>query len=256
MLRVERNDAFAVWTIDRPEAKNALNLETMDMLTLAVEAAAKDRSLRAVVLTGAGNAFVSGGDLRELREARSSADAERFADVGAALCAGIAALDVPVIAALPGVAYGGGAELALACDMRIADMRAKISFKQVRMGVTTAWGTLPRLVGLVGRGSAGRLLYTAHEISAAEAKITGLIDEVTVDGTCTATAIAWAYDIALGSPRAVAEMKALLRAATSATDDCRTTERARFVGTWTSPDHLEAMESYFERRSPVWRERE
>ena len=249
MLRVERNDAFAVWTIDRPEAKNALNLETLDMLTLAVEGAAKDRSLRAIVLTGAGNAFVSGGDLRELREARSSADAERFADVGAALCAGLEALEVPVIAALPGVAYGGGAELALACDMRIADMRAKISFKQVRLGVTPAWGTIPRLIGLVGRGSAARLLYTAHEISAPEAKITGLIDEVTADGGSVTTAIAWACDIALGSPRAVAEMKALLRGAS------RADERARFIGTWTGPDHLEAMDAYFERRAPVWRER-
>ena len=253
MLRVERNDAFAVWTIDRPQAKNALNLETIDMLTLAVEAAAKDRSLRAVVLTGSGNTFVSGGDLRELREARSSADAKRFADAGAALCAGIEALEVPVIAALPGVAYGGGAELALACDMRVADMRAKISFKQARMGVTTAWGTIPRLIALVGRGSAGRLLYTAHEVSAAEAKITGLIDEVTLDGTCVSAAIAWAYDIALGSPRAVAEMKALLRAATTPSDAYRAHERAQFVGTWTSPDHLEAMEAYFERRSPAWR---
>ena len=254
MLRVERTGTCAVWTIDRPEAKNALNIETLDMLTLAAEDAAKDRTLRAIVLTGAGHAFASGGDLRELREARSAKDAERFAGIGADLCAKLEALEVPVIAAIPGVAFGGGAELALACDLRVCDMRAKISFKQVRMGVTTAWGTIPRLVSLVGRGAAARLLYTAHEVSAAEAKVTGLVDEMAADGTCVDIAIAWACDIAEGSPNAVAEMKALLRASPAASD-LRALERTRFVATWTSPDHLEAMEAYFARRAPVWRQR-
>ena len=254
MLRVERNGAFAIWTMDRPEAKNALNLETLDMLTFAAEAAAKDRTLRAIVLTGKGHAFAAGGDLRELREAHTAEDAAHFSDRGAELCEKLERLDVPVIAAIPGVCFGGGAELAVACDLRVCDMRAKISFKQVRLGVTTAWGTVPRLLALVGHGLTARLLYTGHEISGTEAKITGLADEVTANGTSITTAIAWAYDIAEGSPRAVSELKGLLRSSSRASDTLRAEERSRFVGTWTGPDHVEAMEAYFARRAPVWQE--
>src|SRR5207237_7801218 len=133
-----------------PEAKNALSFALMKEIAAAIEVASEDRALRAIVLTSEGDVFVSGGDLRELRTATTSADAERLCDAGRAVCQGLADLDVPVIAALPGAAIGGGAELAVACDLRIADDRAKICFKHVRMGLVTSWGTLPRLVQLVG----------------------------------------------------------------------------------------------------------
>jgi enoyl-CoA hydratase len=139
MVKVERHGHVAIWTIDRPEAKNALDHATIGELSDAVHEAAADRSVRAAILTGEGHTFVSGGDLRELRDRNSPQDAEHFSDVGFDLMAAIADLPFPVVAALPGPAIGGGAELALACDLRIADMRAKIAFKQVRMGVTTAW---------------------------------------------------------------------------------------------------------------------
>jgi enoyl-CoA hydratase len=253
-LRVERHGACLVWTINRPEARNALNLEVLDLLLLAVEDAAKDRSLRAVVLTGEGKAFASGGDLHELRDMMTVQDAARFSDIGAEVCAKIEALPVPVIAALSGVAYGGGAELALACDLRVADSGAKLSFKHVRLGVTTSWGTIPRLVGLVGTSAALRLLCTAHEVSAAEAKITGIVDQITEDGGSVTTALAWASDVELGSPTAVAEMKRLVRA-DAAQPAVRALERERFIATWTGPDHVEAMDAYFTRRAPVWRVR-
>jgi enoyl-CoA hydratase/carnithine racemase len=168
----------------------------------------------------------------------------------------MAELPVPIVGALPGPAIGGGAELALACDMRVADVRAKISFKQVRMGVTTAWGTAARLVALVGAGAAARLLYTSHEIAGDEAKLIGLVDEVTAIGLARATALAWASDIAEGSPRAIAEMKRLLRETTKASaGDVRAIERQSFVATWSSADHPEAVEAYFERRTPRWEDR-
>jgi len=239
-----------VWTIDRPEAKNALDHATLDALVDAVEAARSDKNVRAAILTGAGHAFVSGGDLRELRDRDTPQDAERFSDLGYGLCRAIGELPFPVIAALPGPAIGGGAELALACDLRIADMRAKISFKQVRMGVTTAWGTVPRLVSLVGSSCAARLLFTAYEISATEAKLARLVDEVTENGLARTTALAWASDIALGSPKAVADMKRLVADVTRSKN--RELERQLFVDTWSGPDHREAVEAYFERRPPVW----
>ena len=250
MLRVERTGAFAVWTIDRPQAKNALDGETLDALVAAAIGARVEPDLRAIVLTGAGDAFVSGGDLRELRDRNSAADAEKFAEAGSLLCAALEGLAVPVLAAIPGPAFGGGAELALACDLRIGDPAARISFKQVRMGVTTAWGTIGRLTAVVGRSAAARLLYTAQEIPAEPALAMGLLDAVSEPGGSVALALAWGEDIARGSPAAVAEMKALLRAARP---DPGTLERERFVATWTGPDHKEAMDAHFGKRPAVWK---
>ena len=250
---MEREGAVVVWTIDRPEAKNALDHGTLNALMAAVQTAGADGTARAAVLTGAGDTFVSGGDLRELRDRNTPQDAEHFSELGFTLCRAIAELPFPVVCALPGAAIGGGAELALACDLRIADVRAKIAFKQVRMGVTTAWGTVPRLVAAVGAGTAARLLYAAHEVGAAEAKAIGLCDEVTESGLARATALAWASDIARGSPKAIADMKRLVRE--TAARDVRALERQLFVETWTGADHAEAVEAYFARRAPVWSDR-
>lgn len=255
MLHVERQGGVVIWTVDRPAAKNALDHATLDNLSFAIREAASDREVRAAIITGAGHVFVSGGDLRELRDRHSPQDAERLSDAGYELTSAVVEAPFPVIAALPGPAIGGGAELAIACDMRVADVRARIGFKQVRMGVTTAWGTVPRLVALVGTGTAGRLLYSAQEIGAAEAKLIGLVDEVTENGLARTTALAWASDIALGSPKAIAETKRLVRETMMTARDVRSLERQVFVDTWSGPDHRDAVEAYFERRPPRWEPR-
>jgi enoyl-CoA hydratase len=255
MLKVERDGGVLVWTIKHPTTKNALDRDTMDHLLVEVTAAAQDKTLRAIVLTGHGDTFVSGGNLNELKDASGERDAEQLSDVGYEVCTSLEQLGVPVIAALPGAAIGGGAELALACDMRIADERARISFKQARLGVTPAWGSVPRLVATVGASAAARLLFTAHEIPAAEAKAMGLVDEVSPDGTCLHFAMRWANDVCRGSPRAIALAKALLREARQTSPDLRALERERFVATWTGPDHAEAMAAFFEKRAPVWNPR-
>ena len=254
MLHVERQGGIVIWTVDRPEAKNALDHATLDALTFGIREASSDRDVRAAIITGAGHVFVSGGDLRELRNRHSAEDAERLSDAGHDLTTAIAEAPFPVVAALTGPAIGGGAELAIACDMRVADVRARIGFKQVRMGVTTAWGSVPRLVALVGSGTAARLLFSAQEVPAAEAKLLGLVDEVTENGLARTTALAWASDIALGSPKAIAETKRLLRE-TVAAPDVRALERQAFVATWSGPDHRDAVEAYFERRPPRWEPR-
>ena len=252
MLKIEREGAIAVWTLSRPEAKNALSFALLNALAGAIADARRDGALRAVVLTGEGNAFASGGDLRELRAATSAEDAARLCDAGRNVCLGLAHLDVPVIAAINGAAIGGGAELALACDVRIADEGAKLCFKHVRMGLTTAWGTLPRLLNLVGPSAAARLLYTAHEVRAAEARALRLVDAVADAGASVATALAWAMDVAQGSPTAIAQMKSLLRHASAAGDTLRARERESFIAAWTSEDHRDAVDAYFESRAPVW----
>ena len=254
MLHVERQGVVVVWTVDRPGAKNALDHATLAKLTSEIRDAANDRDVRAAIITGAGDVFVSGGDLRELRGRHSVEDAEHLSDAGYALTSAVAEAPFPVIAALAGPAIGGGAELAIACDMRIAEVRARIGFKQVRMGVTTAWGSVPRLVALVGAGTAARLLYSAQEVAAPEAKLLGLFDEVTENGLARTTALAWASEIALGSPKAIAETKRLVRQ-TVASDEVRALERQAFVATWSGADHRDAVEAYFERRAPRWEPR-
>jgi len=255
MLVVERQGPIVIWTIDRPQAKNAVDHATLGELIDAVAEAERDRSIRAAILTGGGHTFVSGGDLRELRDKNTPQDAEGFSDLGWELTRAMAELPFPIVCAMPGPAIGGGAELALACDMRVADVRAKFSFKQVRMGVTTAWGTVPRLISLVGAGTAARLLYASHDIFAAEAKLIGLVDEVTENGLARTTALAWASDIAEASPRAVAEMKRLVRETTQTARDVRALERQLFVETWSGPDHAEAVEAYFDHRPTKWHDR-
>ncbi len=252
-VRVEREGDVALWTITRPEVRNAFDFPTFEALHAAIKDAAHDPHLRAVVLTGAGSTFVSGGDLRELRDATTRADAGRIADQGRRMCDGIATLRVPVIAALPGPAVGGGAELAIACDLRIADARARLSFKHARMAVTTAWGILPKLVAIVGQGTAARLLLAGHDVDAAEALRIGLVEAVCEEGASVATAMTWAREVAKGAPRAVAGLKVLLRDALGAPlARQRARERSLFLAAWTDADHQEAVEAFFESRPPRW----
>ncbi|MGH7269446.1 MAG: enoyl-CoA hydratase/isomerase family protein [Polyangiaceae bacterium] len=254
-LRIERDGGVAIWTIDRPAVRNALDSATFSALAAAIAGAARDLRLRAVVLTGAGSTFVSGGDLAELRSTTTRAGGARLARAGRRVCDGLAKLPVPVIAALPGPAIGGGAELAIACDLRIADPRATLAFKHGRMGVTTAWGLLPKLAGMVGHSAAARLLLLGHRLDAAEALRVGLVDAVAPGGACVAMAIAWAKDAARAAPGAIAGMKELLNDALDVRAPHRARELKWFTSAWQSADHKEAVEAFFAQRDPVWRRR-
>ncbi len=180
-------------------------------------------------------------------------DGRRMADEGRRMCDGIAQLPVPVIAALPGPAIGGGAELAIACDLRVADPRARLSFKHARMAVTTAWGIMPKLVSMVGSGGAARLLLAGQDVDAAEALRMGLVEAVCEEGASLATAVAWARDVAKGAPEAIAALKTLLREGIDAPRARqRARERSLFVAAWAGADHHEAVEAFFGGRAPRW----
>ncbi len=252
-LQIARHGDVLVWTVHRPEVRNAIDFATIDALLEAIDEAGRDPGVRAVVLTGSGTTFVSGGDLRELRSHTTRASAARISAQGRRICDGIARLRVPVIAALTGPAVGGGAEIAVACDMRVADARAKLSFKHARMGVTTAWGVLPKLVETVGPGAAARLLLASQDVDAREALRMGLVEAVCDAGTAVETAMAWARDVAAGAPGAVASLKTLLRAAgRTPAQRQRARERSEFVRAWTSRDHAEALDAFFEGRATTW----
>jgi enoyl-CoA hydratase len=161
------------------------------------------------------------------------------------------ALPVPVIAAIEGYAFGGGCEIALACDVRVAHPNAKLSFRQAAMGLTTGWGATTRLAQLVPRGIAARLLMGAEVLDAARASELGLVDELADDPLERALALAELFTEQ--SPRAVASFKALLRTAYGA--DARTSRRAEwetFQELWGAADHEEALDAFFGKRAPKW----
>lgn len=243
MLRVEREGAVARFVIARPEAKNALDEKTLRALGDAASAVGWD--VRAVVITGDGDAFCSGGDLSELRNRGSAADAEKLTDFGAEVMAKVAAIPVLTIAAIDGPAFGGGAELAVACDVRVVGPRARISFKQAMMGTTTSWGSTARLTRLVGHGGASLLLLTAIEVDGDRAIELGLAEAKAEDAKQRAMTLA--REAAACGPKASRELKALIAASGD-----RSMERAAFIRTWSSPEHAEAVAAYFEKRRPTW----
>jgi enoyl-CoA hydratase len=179
MVDLELDEGLAVLTIDRPHARNAISLDTMAELEKALDALDAAGDARALVITGAGDrAFVSGGDLKELAAIRTIEDASAMAWRMRTICDRLAEFPAPVIAALNGHAFGGGGEVAVAADIRIAADDIKIAFNQVALAIMPAWGGAERLATLVGRSRALLLAGTGHPVGAAEALRIGLVDQV------------------------------------------------------------------------------
>jgi enoyl-CoA hydratase/carnithine racemase len=176
MVDLELGDGLAIITIDRPHARNAISLETMEQLDKALDGA---EGAAALVLTGAGDrAFVSGGDLKELSALRTEEQAAAMAFRMRSICDRIAGFPGPTLAALNGHALGGGAEFAVAADIRVAADDIKIGFNQVALAIMPAWGGAERLVDLVGYSRALLLAGTGRIMAATEAERIGLIDQV------------------------------------------------------------------------------
>src|SRR5262249_4153612 len=167
-LDVERG-AVTLLRGNRPEERNEIDFSTMDELETVLSILEADDSLRALVLTGGGNTFISGGDLKDFQSLVTAADGQRMAERMGTILTRVSGLSVPVIAALNGPAVGGGTEVALACDLRIAAANAYFSFRQVTMGIMTAWGGAPRLLALLGFSRSLYYLLTAERISPEQA---------------------------------------------------------------------------------------
>ncbi len=176
MVDLELDGELAVITIERPHARNAISLDTMNELGKALDNVG---GASALVITGGGDkAFVSGGDLKELAALRTELEASEMAWRMRTICDRIAGFPGPVVAALNGHALGGGAEVAVSADIRIAADDIKIGFNQVSLAIMPAWGGAERLGALVGRSQALLLAGTGRILGAADAHRLGLIDEV------------------------------------------------------------------------------
>jgi len=247
----EARDGMLHVTINRPDKRNALNRATLDMLRGVFSDAARDTTLHAVVLTGAGDrSFAAGGDLREFDALRSEADAGALFDHAAATLDAIRATPVPVIAALNGTALGGGAELAIACDYRLAAPHACFGFVQATLAITTGFSGGADLVALLGPARAMRVLAQAAVLGAQEARALGLVDGVCADGQSLGEYVAQFAQPFVDRPahvvRAVKRIAAAHRRAAAAST--RDEERAAFVATWTAPEHWAEAQKFLDRR--------
>ena len=247
-------DGVALLRVNRPAARNALTWGAQEGFAHAV-AAARAADGRALVVTGAGHqAFVSGGDLKELAGHPEAAAGERLNRVMSAALDGLIALPVPVIAAINGDAIGGGCEILTACDLRLAAPHARFAFRQVHNGLTTGWGGAGRLVALIGQSRAMELLLTGRMFDAAEAQALGLVHRLAPPGVDVVTAAyTWADELLRLPRRALAALKTLAHAAAHLPPaDTDRLEAQLFINLWPSADHLEAMAAFAEKRPPVF----
>ena len=246
-LSVERDDAILRVTLNRPEKRNALSRDLLTTLGRAFRDAASDETIRLAVVTGAGDrSFAAGGDLRELASVRTATDARALSEQARDALDGIRSFPVPVIAALNGDALGGGAELAAACDFRVAAPHARIGFVQGRLAISSAWGGGVDLFRLVGATTALRLLATAQMLAARDAREIGLVDMIADDGETIGSAVErFAADMLRRPPHVLRAFTALARAHREGQprSAMEAVETRRFAETWVHDDHWTAAEA-------------
>ena len=252
-VRVTMEDRLAIVTIDRPEAMNALNANVLRALSMAIEHLSMATDVGAIILTGAGHrAFVAGADIKEMA-GLSALEMRTFSEMGRRLGDVIASCSKPIIAAINGYALGGGCELALACDIRIASDRARIGQPEVNIGIIPGFGGSQRLPRLVGAGWAAEMIFTGEMIDAATAERIGLVNRVVPAERLAAEARALALKILEKGPAAIGLAKACLRAAMemplSAGLDFET---AAFGVVGSTHDKEEGMRAFIEKRKPLW----
>src|SRR6476469_7579027 len=202
-VKLEKKNAIAYVTIDRPKVLNALNMATMQELWQVFSDLNDDKQIRVVILTGSGEkAFVAGADINELAK-NNPVEAKAYTHKGQATLNLIENLGKPVIACINGFALGGGCEIAMACTMRLASENAKLGQPEVKLGIIPGYGGTQRLPRLVGKGIAMQLLLAGEMISAQEAYRIGLVNEVVPQADLIARAEAIAQKILANAPLAV-----------------------------------------------------
>ena len=246
----ETRGAVRILTLNRPEKRNALNGPLRCSLLGELDAAARDTAIRAIVLTGAGEkAFIAGADIAEF-EGRSAVDQYRVMKQPTIFDA-VERISKPVIAAINGFCLGGGMELALACDIRIASTGARFGQPEVNLGIIPGGGGTQRLPRIVGLGAASRMILTGDLIDAQEALRLRLVEEVVAPDALMPRAIAIAEAIAAKSPVAVAAAKEATRAAVSLPlSEGLKLETALFQVCFASEDKVEGVRAFMEKRTP------
>ena len=249
----ERRDQVVVLTLNRPEAMNSFNFAMLRGLRDKVEAIQYDPEVRVVIITGAGKAFCAGADLKE-RATLSEPQVREFIYTIRNLFSFIESLRVPVIAAVNGVALGGGTELALACDLRIASSTASLGLTETRLAIIPGAGGTQRLPRLVGRGKAKELIFTGRRVDATEALQIGLVNQVSKPEALLDDALGMAGMICETGPIAIQQAKYAINHGLET--DLHTglaIESNAYWITIPTEDRLEGLTAFREKRKPVYK---
>jgi enoyl-CoA hydratase len=249
----ERKKGVCSITLNRPDALNALDRETLDALSSALEQARGDNDARAVIISGAGDkAFSAGADIRFLSQA-SPLEARELARLAVRVFALAETLGKVVIAALNGYALGGGLELAEACTLRIAARGVKLGHPEVRIGAVAGWGGTTRLARLVGRGRAAEMLLTGKTITAEEALHVGLVNRTAEPGKLMEEAEGFAREILSQAPAAVRlTWEALHRGADISLEESARLGADYFGLAAATEDFREGTRAFLEKRVPTF----
>ncbi|HTB75918.1 MAG TPA: enoyl-CoA hydratase-related protein [Polyangiaceae bacterium] len=249
-IRVEQRGAVAVWTLDRPDRMNALSRAMLEAIGKLSREAATNASVRAVVVTGAGDkAFCAGADLKE-RRTMSDEDVRALLDLYRSELGPLDRLPKPVVAALNGVAFGGGLELALACDLRVAAAGAVLGLPETSIAIIPGAGGTQRLPRIVGEGRAKEMILLARRLPAEEALAWGLVNRVTPAGVDVVDdAIEWIRPIAEGAPLAqAAALEAIDRGRDASLETGLLLEKLSYEKTLASEDRREALAAFAAKR--------
>ena len=247
---VEIAAGIAMVTMNRPAVLNAFDTAQLERLLAAFRDLRADATVRCVVLTGAGTkAFAAGADIKEMADL-SPAAGLAFGRLGHALTAAVEGLPQPTIAAVNGYAFGGGCELALACDLRLVSDTAQFAQPEVTLGIPPGWGGTQRLPRLVGPGLAAEVILTGRRVGADEALRIGLVNAVHPADRLLPEAMILAERIAAASPRAVRAAKRLLALAFAGDPGAGlATELNQFAASFGTPDQREGMRAFVEKRA-------
>jgi enoyl-CoA hydratase len=248
-VRLDWDDAVATLTIDRPDALNALDVPTLEAMAEAI-VAADEGDARALVLTGAGDAFIAGADIAYMQEL-STAEAQRWGELGHGVADALESFPAPTVAAVNGYAFGGGCEMAIACDLRIASESALIGNTEIDLGIIPGWGATQRLPRLVGDEAARRLIFLGERLDAERAAEIGLVGEVVSDDALDETVAALADRLASKPAFAMRAAKQSLNRTVDGPQSAGLAyEQRAFAGLFGSHDQREGMTAFLEDREP------
>ncbi|MDP3437154.1 MAG: enoyl-CoA hydratase-related protein [Bacteroidales bacterium] len=255
MLLYSTEDGICTVTINNPDALNALNSLIINELDFVFDKIAKDDSILVVIITGAGRSFVAGADISEMVDMEQN-EGELFGRRGALLFRKIETLSKPVIAAVNGFALGGGCELAMACDIRIASQKAKFGQPEVSLGITPGFCGTVRLPKLIGNSMAKEMIFTGKIIDAYEALRVGLINSVVEPQDLMTKALEMAKMIASNAPVAVRYSKESINfALENGTESAAEFENKLFAKCFSTQDQKEGMKAFLDKKKPLFKNR-